>query len=211
MSPVTAEGSQSAPVNPESAQSAPAKASTSGNQQLRIAILVVVAALVGVGLWLAFGNSSNKHHPKNKGKGAVTTAIGPVAFSKARLAKQPNIIDQPIYWAGPKKGYHYEFWRLKNDQVYVRYLPQNVKAGAPGKKYLIIGTYPFANAYHALKKQSHGRVTKGPNGSIIWTSSSDPHSVYIAWPGRRYQIEVYDPKASTAAAIAANGDVAPIG
>ena len=57
MVPVTAEGSQSAPVNPEGSQSAPQQGATQGNQQLRIGILVVVAALIGVGLWLAFGNS----------------------------------------------------------------------------------------------------------------------------------------------------------
>ncbi len=209
MVPVTAEGTQSAPVNPEGSQSAPVKGQTTGNQQLRIAILVVVAALIGVGLWLAFGNSSKKHHhPQTKN---FTTAIGPIALSKNQLQNKSNVLGQPIYWAGPKKGYHYEFWRLKNDEVFVRYLPTNVKAGAPGKKYLIIGTYPLSHAYKALKKQAHGRVEKGPRGSIVWPLPNDPHSVYIAWPGKSYEIEVYDPKASKAAKIAADGSVATVG
>jgi hypothetical protein len=210
MSPVTAEGSQSAPVSPEAAPSAPAKGQTTGNQQLRIAILVVVAALIGVGLWLAFGNSSNKHKNKNK-QGPLTTAIGPIALSKTQLLNKANILGQPVYWAGPKKGYHYEFWRLKNDEIFVRYLPQNVAAGAPGKGFLIIGTYPLQHAYKALRKQAHGRVEKGPNNSIVWPLPKDPHSVYIAWPGKSYEIEVYHPNASKAVKIASDGSVTTIG
>jgi hypothetical protein len=204
MVPVTAEGSQSAPANPEGSQAAPQGATTE-NQQLRIGILVVVAALVGIGLWLAFGNSSNKkkHH------GSLTSAIGPIALSKNELSNKANIVDQPVYWAGPKKGYHYEFWRLRNGRIFVRYLPVNVAAGAPGKKYLIIGTYFLPGAYQALKKGDN--FVKGKQGSVIWTDPKKPSSVYIAWPGRKYEVEVYHPNARKAAKIAADGSVTPVG
>ena len=118
-------------------------------------------------------------------------------------------MDQPVYWAGPKKGYHYEFWRLKNGRIFVRYLPLGTKAGAPGKKYLIIGTYWAPGAYKAFKKG--GNFEKGPRGSVIWTGPKAPHSVYVAWPGKNYEVEVYHPNASKAARIAADGSVAPVG
>jgi hypothetical protein len=220
MVPVTAESPQPAAAEPQ--QSAPgtstegsaaqsgAKGQPMGNQQLRIAILVVVAALVGIGLWLAFGHNS-KHKKKGGGTQNITTAIGPKTLSKRQLQALPVTLNQPIYWAGPQKGYHYEFWRLKSNRVYVRYLPSNVPAGANGAHYLIVSTYPFPHAYKALKKQANGRGEKGPNNSFIWALPGNPKHVYIAWPKVPYEIEVFDPKASKAAAYAANGDVTTVG
>jgi hypothetical protein len=207
---VTAEGSQSAPANPEGSQSAPVQGQASGNQSLRIAILVVVAALVGVGLYLAFGNSSNKkkkHHGQN-----LTTAILPVALSKSQLLAKPGILDQPMYWIGPKKNFHYEFRRLPNNRIFIRYLPKGVKKGKKPGQLLIVATYPWPNAYASLKKYAKGTQTAGKNGTIIVPSRPrDTKSVLMAFPGGHYEIEVYSPKPGKAATIAASGQVASVG
>jgi hypothetical protein len=202
MSPVTAESPQG------TTNAAPAKSGSMGSQQLRIGILVVVAAIVGVGLWLALSHNSGKKKVKQHPR---TSAIGPLALSQTGLMAHTLAVGQPVYWAGPKRGVRYEFWRLTNDNIYIRYLPHGVRNGAPGKKYLIIGTYPFSNAYNALKKISKNRGVSGPRGSYIWARPNDPRSVLIAWPKVPYEVEVYDPSATKAATIAESGQVKPVG
>jgi hypothetical protein len=86
-----------------------------------------------------------------------------------------------------------------------------VKAGAPGKNYLIIGTYPLPHAYKSLKKLAKGKGVKGPNGSFIWQRTGAPNSVYVVWPKVPYEIEVYDPHPSKSASIAESGQVKTVG
>lgn len=186
-----------------------------GNEQwIRIAVLVVLLVVVGIVLWLVLGNSS-KHKPNGGGKhgcgGNCTTQIGPKAETKTQLMAQATVLGQPVYWAGPMRGFHYEFWRLTNDHIFVRYLPQRVKAGASGAHYLIIGTYPYANAYSRLKELAKGRGVNGPRGSFVFVRPNFPKSVLIAWPHVDFEVEVYDPHPAKAAAVAESGQVLPVG
>lgn len=207
MSRVTAESPQ--PATAESPKPSAEKTPVAGNQQLRIAILVVVAAVVGVGLWLAFGKSS---HKKAKGNTNTTTAIGPKAFNHNQLSAESGKLGSPIYWIGPKPGYRYEFFRSTKGYLYVRYLPKGVGVGKRQGHLVIVATYPWARPYAALKKVSHGRITKGPHGSIIIPARpGDAKSVLVAWPRGRYEVEVYSPKPGRAAALAASGNLNPVG
>jgi hypothetical protein len=186
-----------------------AKGQPTGNQQLRIAILVVVAAIVGVGLWLALSHNS-KHKPGNGGNN--TTAIGPKSLTRSQLSAESGKLGVPIYWIGPKKGYRYEFSRTKKGYLFVRYLPKGVGVGRREGHLLIVGTYPWSHPYAALKKVSHGRVVSGPNGSIIIPARpGDAKNVLVAWPHGRYEVEVYEPKPGKASAIAGSGNLTPIG
>ena len=136
-----------------------------------------------------------------------TSAIGPVAESKNQLMNRALAVGGPIYWIGPKKGFHYEFQRLTNHNIYVRYLPKGVEAGGKPGKLLIVATYPMTNAYARLQKGGASGVVAGKNGSIVWVRTGDPNSVYVAWPHVPYEIEVYDPSPSEAARVAKSGQI----
>jgi hypothetical protein len=181
-----------------------------GNQQLRIAILVVVAALVGVGLWLALSHNS-KPHPGGNGA-ALKIRVGPVALTETQLLNKASNVGQAIYWAGAAKqhGVHYEYTR-RNNKIWIRYLPKGVKENQRPAQLLIIGTYPLANAYKQLKKLAKGRGVVGNDGSFVWVRKGDPKSVYIVWPGRPYEVEVYSPNPQRAAKIAESGQVGTVG
>jgi hypothetical protein len=121
-----------------------------------------------------------------------------------------SAVGQPFYWAGPKKGFHYEFQRLSNDNIYVRYLPKGVPAkGKPGKL-LIIATYPMSHAYTRLIKGAGGRGVAGPHGSFVWVRTGAPQSVYVTWPHVPYEVEVYNPNPRKSARIAESGEVSPV-
>lgn len=211
MSPVSAETPHpGAAENPQPSTQGAAKAPATGNQSLRIAILVVVAALVGVGLWLAFGHSKDKKGGGNSS--ALKHAVGPVSLSESQLLTKAGNVGQPIYWAGAakQKGTHYEYTR-RNNKIWIRYLPKGVKANQKPAQLLIIGTYPLAHAYKALKKLAKGRGVTGNDGSFVWVRKGDPKSVYIVWPGRPYEVEVYSPNPTRAAKIAESGQITTVG
>jgi hypothetical protein len=144
---------------------------------------------------------------------APSTSAKAAGLSLAGLKSFAHKVGHPIYWVGAKRGYTYEVTQTANGNVYVRYLPNGVKAGA-SKPYLTVVTYPFSNALAALRKASKGYTSGVFNlsgGGLAVVDSSYHKSVHVAFPQSSYQIEVFDPSPSVARAIATSGSVAPVG
>jgi hypothetical protein len=139
----------------------------------------------------------------------VPTGV-PVVLAPTQLKAASKLLRQPIYWAGPMKGRHYEFTRTGAGYLYVRYLSHGVHAGAVGSNFLLIATYPFPGAYNAVKKYAKGKAVAGPNGSIYFVRPNDRRSVLVAFPKVADEIEIYDPSPAVARAIAATGLVRPV-
>jgi hypothetical protein len=160
------------------------------------------------------GGSGSNYQAVTSQKESVKVLIPidtPVLLSASEMKAASKLLRQPIYWHGPRKGYHYEFTHTTSGYSYVRYLPHGVRAGDPRAKFLIVATYPYPGAYAALKKYAHGKVSSGPNGSIYYAQPGHKQSVYIAWPKVDFEIEVYDPKPAVSRSIAASGKVKPVG
>jgi hypothetical protein len=136
----------------------------------------------------------------------VPVPLGPVVAPRAELKTVSKAVRQPIYWAGPRKGSHYELTRTSTGNSYVRYLPRGVKGGKQGRL-LIVATYPLRDAFARVKKYANGKPIAGPNGSIYAVNRDVPTSVYIAFPKVDYEIEVYDPSPKVARTVAASGQV----
>ena len=145
--------------------------------------------------------------------------FGPLLLTPRQLAAEGRYAlgaldwagTRSIYWAGPRKGFHYEYGRSSLDYLYVRYLPDGIRVGDPGRNFLIVATYLVPGAFTVLKKQADAKAIPGPNGSIVLVSSSKPTSVYIAFPNVDYEIEIYDPSPAVALSTAESGDVQPVG
>jgi hypothetical protein len=172
----------------------------------RMPRLVVLAVGVAGSLILA-GASGAKGGPPPP----TTTAIAPVLLNTPQLKAEAKLVGQPFYWAGWEKGYTYEFRRTTRNDIFVRYLPHGVPAGDPGRKYLIVATYPLRGAFAELKRYAHGKDVPGPHGSILYVNPSDSRSVFIAFPHVNYEIEIYDHQSSVALAVAQSGKVQPVG
>jgi hypothetical protein len=140
----------------------------------------------------------------------VPVPLGPVLAPATELKAVSKVLRRPIYWAGPRKGSHYEFTRTTNSSVFLRYLPHGVKAGEQPGKLLIVATYPLRGAYRHLEKYANGKAVVGPNGSIYAVNPDSPTSVYVAFPKVNYEIEVYDPSPKVARTVAASGHVQPV-
>ena len=171
-----------------------------------VGAVIALAVVAGVIAWVVSGRDDN-----SSTAGPVASTIKPVALNTSGLATLAGTVGQPIYWAGPRTGYLYELSRTDNGNVYIRYLPPGVKAGAKGAKYLIVATYPFSDALAALEKVEGGRGIQVPGGGLALVDEKYPKSVHLAFPNVNFQVEVFDPSPKRALAVATSGQVRPAG
>jgi hypothetical protein len=99
------------------------------------------------------------------------------------------------------------------DGTFVRYLPRGTARGAPGRA-LTVATYPLEDAYATAMRRASSRAATSRRiaggGIAVWTTS-DPTSVYVAFPGVPHLVEVYAPDADEARRLAVSGRIAPAG
>lgn len=171
-----------------------------------VPLAVAIAATAAIVGWLVLAH---------RGSGAPAKVVtGPVLVSAAELADTARTLGHPVYWAGPRDNWSYELTVTKSGRVYVRYLPRGAKAGDPRSSFLTVGTYPGADAYPNLKRVSTGPAVHSnllPGGGLLVAPKALPKSVYLAYPKRGYQVEVYDATAGAARRLALNGLITPVG
>lgn len=119
----------------------------------------------------------------------------------------------PVYWAGDVPGQKLELTENERDYVYIRYLPDIAPVGDEKPNYTTVATYPVKDAYNVATRQgeARGRVEREiEGGGIAVYYRARPTSVYIAFPNQDVLVEVYDPQAAEARALALSGRVVPV-
>jgi hypothetical protein len=181
--------------------------------RVRLGAVIALALAAGFIAWLALRGGDNS--TAQPGRTVVAEGSRPgggaVAMSRAGLKKLQAALNHPVYWAGPKPRYTYEVTQRRDGTIYVRYLPPGVRVGDPRAAFLIIVTYPYANALLALRRVQNGKGIRVPHGGLALVHKGYPESVHLAYPGENYQIEVYDPSPRVSRQVATSGSVGPIG
>jgi hypothetical protein len=171
--------------------------------QVRIGAIVALAIVAGLVVWLLTSGNNNS---AGKGSGATAASIqGLQSFTAS--------VHHPVYWAGPKQGFTYELTRTADGKIYIRYLPRGVPVGRKGA-YLSIGTYPLKNALAAVRAiatREHGATITLAGGGTAVQDKNHPTSVYFAYPGSNYQVEVFDPSPARARQLVVSGQVSAVG
>jgi hypothetical protein len=148
------------------------------------------------------------------GSSSTTTGNKPTATTVAGLEQLAGTLKHPIYWAGEKSSYTYELTKAQNGNVYVRYLPSGVKVGDQRADFLTVGTYPeknpMASIASALKRKSTVRFT-APGGGVAVQDGAHPTSVYLAYPGSKLLLEIFEPSPAKARAVVSSGAIRPLG
>jgi hypothetical protein len=167
----------------------------------------IVAVIIGVALlaWLVLGGGDD-----DDGGGAGA----PEAVSVEDLQERASSNDErPVYWAGPQAGTTYEFTETSDGSVYVRYLPEDADVGDPSPDFLTVATYPLENGYArvlAAAEEEGAETEELPNGGLALVDADRPSSVYLAYEGQPYQVEVYDPSPDRALDLVTSGAVQPV-
>jgi hypothetical protein len=142
----------------------------------------------------------------------VSTMAAPTAITLQQLRALESAVRHPVYWIGPQSRTTYEVARTSDGRIYVRYLPPGAKVGNR-RPYTTVGTYPLRNPLAAVKmiaKQTHGRTLAIARGGVAVVDGKHPTSVYVAYPGSTYQVEVFDPSAARALRLVRSGRVVPV-
>jgi hypothetical protein len=167
---------------------------------------LVAAVTAGLGVWfLLRGGAGSAALPAPNGGAALV--------SQAQLERLAASASHPVYWAGPKNGFSYELTTTSTGRTFIRYLPRGVKAGDPRPDYLVVGTYTQPGSFADLRRagKRKGSVALAiDDGGIALLSSKRPSSVYFAYPGTQYQVEVYNPSGKTARRLVLAGQIRPL-
>jgi hypothetical protein len=137
---------------------------------------------------------------------AQTAAAKPKAVTARQLTALESTVGHPVYWLGPQAGTTYELSEAADGKIYIRYLPRGTKVGASAP-HTTVGTYPLRNPVAAVKriaKQTGGRTFSVAGGGVAAVDGKHPTSVYVAFAGSSYEIEVFDPSATRARRLASS-------
>jgi hypothetical protein len=185
-----------------------------------VAAAVVVSCAVGAFIWIT--QSSDK--PDSLGTVSSSNALGQTGaatvpgvtaeiVSASELHAIAAAAGRPVYWAGPRRRTKLEYTEKTDGTIYVRYLTGSAKAGAAGAGYVVVATYPQPRAYQRVKriaKEKHMFVATLPSGAIAVTRPNRPQNIYVLFPNRAYQIEVYAPNAAETRRLVFGGAIQPI-
>ncbi len=170
----------------------------------RLAVVVAAVAALALVAWLAFGRS-----------GDTSPEVGtPQAVGVEQLRALSASVGHDVYWAGsPAADASLELTHARDGRIYIRYLDAGSAVGDQTARFTTVGTYPVPAALSALRKQARGAdaITRDlPRGGLAYLSTARPNSVYLAWPGSAYEVEVYDPSPKHALDLVLDGQVQPV-
>jgi hypothetical protein len=195
-----------APIPAETAHKTPG---SSSSVKLGIGVAAAVLVAVAAGLFvslLVIRDDSSSTSTKNRTNSS--------AASEEDLRQLATDLNHPIYWAGPSHTNTYELTQTRNGSVYIRYLPEGVDLGDPRPRYTTVGTYPSATAYATLEegaKRRDATVYRFESGALAVTYSSEPSSVFFAFPDSPYTVEVFDPSPARALTLVRSGKITTVG
>jgi hypothetical protein len=185
---------------------------------IRIGAVVALALAIAFVVWLLVRGNDNSSSTTAKTSTPARTKPAPAVRETVRAASPQSLhalakaSGHPIYWAGTQPKVKYELTQVTDGRIYIRYLPKGVPLRTK-KVYPIVATYPVPNAYKAVRtaaKESGAVTFRAPRGGLAVYSQSTPTNVYLAYPGSKYQIEVFDPNPSRARQLVRSGTIRPI-
>jgi hypothetical protein len=143
--------------------------------------------------------------------GEVTEEV--IGADAAQLSQLAGGLDHPVYWAGPDGAETFEWTEASDGRVYIRYLTDGAEPEDPSPNFLTVGTYPVGDGLRAVRKSARQPGSKTfdlENGGLALVSENNPVSVYLAYPGSEYQIEVFDPDPVRALRLVTSGQIKPV-
>jgi hypothetical protein len=144
--------------------------------------------------------------------GSPSESGRPIAVSPARLARIAAAAHRPVYWAGPGRNRMYELTQTSQHWILIRYLPKGSAVGV-AKPSLTVGTYPVKHALAAVKRLALAKgasLLKLDGGGLAVLDPRFPHSVYLAYPGANYEVEVFDPSLARARRLVTSGRIVAV-
>jgi hypothetical protein len=164
---------------------------------LLVAIVVAIIAGLSSSFALNFFQSRNSAE-----EGKLRGEVAMSAPELEGLVKKKNL---EIYWAGPRPGYAYTVDTSNKGTHLLRYIKLKVKPSDVVSNSRVIATYKSKNAFAdsvAAAERPENTGFRNPDGSVVFYQTAKNTSVYLAFPKKKVQIEIYDPIVGQALSLA---------
>ncbi len=144
-------------------------------------------------------------HLHNQKAWRADALAGKVALTQSQLENLVHDESITAYWAGPRPGYLYSIDITAKDRVFLQYIQANKNSSDVIANSRVIATYfdkdGFARTV-AAASQSSNTGFRNPNGSVVFYAKNRNTDIYLAFPGKKIQIEIFDPLAGQALSLA---------
>jgi len=184
------------------------------SSSVRTGLIIAAALAAALIVWLLVSGGDDEPDAPSEPLAAAGSALPaqePTAISVEELRELGT--KQVIYWAGEQPGTKLEFEVTETGNVFVRYLDEEAEIGTKDQDYLTVGTYPADQAYELLQaqaKKTGAQTEEIADGGLVMVLEGQPQSVYVAFSGTNYQVEVYDPDEDEALDLALSEQLEPV-
>lgn len=135
----------------------------------------------------------------------VLALRGGVALNAQQLRELVLSEGLIAYWVGAEAGARYALNVLKDNEIYVRYLPNGNGLNDARANYRVVGTYFKENAFASVQaagRQLNAVSFTNEDGDAVFYNKSRITNVYVGLQAADFQIEIYDPVANQALVFA---------
>jgi hypothetical protein len=161
--------------------------------------VVLTAIFLGLGASLTFTVLENRRDTETK---QLTGAYAMNQEQLEGLVKKKNL---ELYWAGPRPGYLYAVEATEKDRAFLRYIKKDAKPSDVVSNSRIIATYQsksaFADSVAAAGREGNTGF-RNHDGSVVFYATDKNTSIYIAFPKKKIQLEIFDPIPGQALSLA---------
>ena len=177
-----------------------------GRKAWKIVASCMVALSIG---WLSFYVISKPGSQIVSSSKTQIIPFGPEIVTANAIQNATKDLGHVIYWAGVDSTKQYELTILKNGAVYIRYLPDGVKAGSK-KPFSTVVTYSDSKGFEHVQTLANnvGAISiKDTGGAFVAAESNESLNAYFAYSNYPIQVEVYTPIPGKAWTLIQSGQI----
>ena len=167
--------------------------------------ILVTGLLSLLFLLIGFGTSHLIENGRISHQNQMLRSIGKLSMNEAELIATAKLSKTPIYWAGPEVGARYSLTTDSSGSAIVRYLPTEASLTAAVNTSRMVATYVASDAYAksvAVSTKSGTSSFINADKSLVFYKTSNTNDVFLSFPKKNVQIEVFDPSAGQALSLA---------
>jgi hypothetical protein len=175
---------------------------------IRFSVLTIVAVVIGYGI------AHFQDHATISSQNLALSTTGQVALTESQLITAVRDAKATIYWVGPQGDTRYLLTIDKTGSGIIRYIPISGAVSSATTITRTVATYSANGAYEksvSVSTKVGTSTFQNADKSLVFYKNADTNDVFMAFPGKNFQVEIFDPVAGQALSLAVlAGQVRPV-
>ena len=175
---------------------------------IRLSALTIAALVIGYGI------AHFQDHATISSQNLALSTTGQVALTESQLITAVRDAKVTIYWVGPQGDTRYLLTIDKTGSGIIRYIPISGAVSSTTTATRTVATYNANGAYAksvSVSTKVGNSTFQNADKSLVFYKNSDTNDIFMAFPGKNFQVEIFDPVAGQALSLAVlAGQVRPV-